>query len=137
MHFPDGTKVVVRRPQSTTWTKNATVLSRQEDGTYTVRIEAPGAAASEVLEGVGVSAITVLITVPGENFTPGPIDARLIGHSKGIKQIPLERGLIMASDKYKAKCGAKEKATRKAAKAEKGIAKGQSVGAWSRARRAA
>ena len=120
IRFPSGMKVKVQRSSSKV---DATVVSRQEDGTYTVRVEAPGAAALEELAGVVVSSITV----SAETFEPGPIDARLIGQSKGIKQILLERGLITASTKLNATCGAVEKNARKAAKAEKGIAKGESV----------
>jgi len=64
--FPAGFKVEVQRSGERKLTKDATVVSRQEDGTYTVSIGAPGAAAAEVLEGVGVSSITV----PAETFKP-------------------------------------------------------------------
>jgi hypothetical protein len=97
--FPAGFKVEVQRSGERKLTKDATVVSRQEDGTYTVSIGAPGAAAAEVLEGVGVSSITV----PAETYKPGPIDERLIGHSKGVKQILMERGRIEPGFKCKAR----------------------------------
>ena len=99
------------------------VVSRQEDGTYTVSIGAPGAAAAEVLMGVGVSSITV----PAETFKPAPIDERLIGHSKGVKQILMERGRIEPGSKCKAACGSKENKARSATKAEQGIGQNESA----------
>ena len=121
--FPAGFKVEVQRSGERKLTKDATVVSRQEDGTYTVSIGAPGAAAAEVLEGVGVSSITV----PAETYKPGPIDERLIGHSKGVKQILMERGRIEPGFKCKAACGSKEKKARTAAKAEQGIGQNESA----------
>ena len=56
-----------------------------------------------------------------------PIDARLVGQSKGITQILLERGVIKLKSKLKAACGAKEKKARKDAKAEEGIGQHESV----------
>ena len=103
--FPAGFRAEVKRSGKRKLTKDATVASRQEDGAYAVFIEAPRAAAAEVLEGAGVASITV----PAETYKPGPIDERLIGHSKGAKQIPMERGLIEPGLKCKAACGSKEK----------------------------
>ena len=104
-------------------TKDATAVSRQKNGTYRVSIEASGAAAAEVLEGVGVASITV----PAETYRPGPIDERLIGHSKGVRQILMECGLIGPGSKCKAACGPKEKKARTAAKVRQGIGQNESV----------
>ena len=121
--FPDGFKVEVKRSGERALIKGATVVSRQEGGKYTVSIEEAGRAEDEVLEGVDVSAITV----PAATYKAGPVDARLVGHSKGIKQILLERGLYEAGSKLKSSCGAKEKKARTAAKADHGIGQNESV----------
>jgi len=51
----------------------------------------------------------------------------LIGHSKGIKQVLLERQLVDPTTKLKGACTAAGKAKRKAAMGEAGIGKGGSV----------
>ena len=79
--------------------QGATVVS-SEDGKYTVAIEVDGCAEDEVLEDLDAS----VIVVPAETFKAGPIDARLVGHSKGITQNLLERGVIKSKSKLKALC---------------------------------
>ena len=51
----------------------------------------------------------------------------LIGHSKGIKQVLLERQLFDPTTKLKGACAAAGKVKRKAAMGEAGIGKGKSV----------
>ena len=113
--FPAGFKVGVKRSGERKLTKDATAVSRQKNGTYRVSIEASGAAAAEVLEGVGVASITV----PAETYRPGPIDERLIGHSKGVRQILMECGLIGPGFKCKAACEPNERKARTVFKAER------------------
>ena len=57
----------------------------------------------------------------------GATGASLIGHSKGIKQVLLERQLVDPTTKLKGACTAAGKAKRKAAMGEAGIGKGESV----------
>ena len=120
--FPVGLKVEVKRPGERKLRKGATVVS-SENGKYTVSIDVDGRAEDEVLEDLDASAIVV----PAETYKAGPIDARLVGQSKGITQILLERGVIELKSKLKAACGAKEKKARKDAKAEEGIGQHESV----------
>ena len=120
--FPVGLKVEVKRPGERKLRKGATVMS-SKDGKYTVSIYVDGRAEDEVLEDLDASAIVV----PAETYKAGPIDARLVGQSKGITQILPERGVIELKSKLKAACGAKEKKARKDAKAEEGIGQHESV----------
>jgi hypothetical protein len=121
--FPNGHEVEVKQTGARTWTKGATIVSSQEDGKFTVSIAVVGRAEDEVLEGVDAKALQV----PARTYEAGPIDASLVGHSKGIKQILLERELIEAESKLKGACGSKEKKTRTAAKAEEGIGQHESA----------
>ena len=77
--FPVGLKVEVKRPGERKLRKGATVVS-SENGKYTVSIDVDGRAEDEVLEDLDASAIVV----PAETYKAGPIDARLVGHSKVI-----------------------------------------------------
>jgi len=121
--FPVGYKVEVQRPGERKWTKGVTIVSTQEGGKYTVSIKVADREVDEVIEDVDASAINV----PAATYKPGPIDEALIGHSKGVKQILMERGLIESKSKLKATCGAKEKKERTAAKAKQGIGQHESV----------
>ena len=49
--------------------------------------------------------------------------AALVGHSKGIQQILLERGVIAETSKLNGKCGTADRKKRKAAKQAVGISK--------------
>jgi len=57
----------------------------------------------------------------------GATGASLIGHSKGIKQVLLERQLVDPTTKLKGACTAAGKAKRKTVMGEAGIGKGGSV----------
>ena len=119
-----GADVEIQRPGSRAWRK-ASVVS-QNNGKYTVKIcEAESArdVQDPVLANVDVSSIRA----PAETYNKGPIDVRLVGHSKGLKQILLERGLIDGTSRLKSKCGTADKKKRKDAKAKEGIGIGESV----------
>jgi len=74
--FPAGFEVGVQRPGERKLTKDAAVVSRREDGTYTASIGALGAAAAEVLKGVGVSSITVPAETPFHRGALGVIERK-------------------------------------------------------------
>ena len=124
VEFATGADVEVQRPGSRTWVK-ASVVSRENEK-YSVQIcEAEPArdAGDRVLADVDVSSLQV----PAETYKRGTVDVRLVGHSKGLKQILLERGLIDGTSRLKAKCGTADKKKRKEAKAKEGIGIGESV----------
>jgi len=104
VYFPEGTVIEVQRAETKAWTKGAHVLSRDGDK-CTVQV------GSEVLADVAVSRIQVPLAL----HKVGPIADNLIGHSKGIKRILLERNLITPASKLKGACTSAGKAKRKAA----------------------
>jgi len=106
----------VQRAETKAWTKGAHVLSRDGDK-CTVQV------GSEVLADVAVSRIQAPLAL----HKVGPIADNLIGHSKGIKRILLERNLITPASKLKGACTSAGKAKRKAAMGEAGIGKGDSA----------
>ena len=87
---------------------------------YKVRVgDGDGAVEVEL----GVSSITV----PAVTLKPGPVPEVLIGHSKGLKQILLERGLITVGEKTKGACDTNDKKKRMATKAQSGIGQTESA----------
>ena len=87
---------------------------------YKVRVgDGDGAVEVEL----GVSSITV----PAVTLKPGPVPEVLIGHSKGLKQILLERGLITVGEKTKGACDTNDKKKRIAAQGQSGIGQTESA----------
>ena len=86
-------------------------------------------AAPEELKGVAVSRIRPphVLHKASTIGASGATGASLIGHSKGIKQVLLERQLVDPTTKLKGACTAAGKAKRKAAMGEAGIGKGDSA----------
>ena len=72
------------------------IVSREEDNSYTFRFPS-----DDVVSGVSVASIQV----PVATYKKGPVPAALVGHSKGMQQILLERGVIAEStSKLNGKC---------------------------------
>jgi hypothetical protein len=94
------------------------VVSREEDNTYTLRFPS-----DDVVSGVSVASMQV----PVATYKKGPVPAALVGHSKGMQQILLERGVIAETSKLNGKCGTADRKKRKAAKQAVGIGKGESI----------
>ena len=60
-------------------------------------------------------------------YKKGPVPAALVGHSKGMQQILLERDVIAETSELNGKCGTADRKKRKAAKQAVGIGKGESI----------
>jgi len=120
--FPVGEIIEARMPkEKKKYTKGVTVVARQEDNTYTLRYPLMG---EEVVRGVDVANMQMPVAV----FKKGQVPDELIGQSKGLKQIPLERGLIdESSPELKCKCGPKEKEKLRFKKQVNGIGAGEST----------
>jgi len=113
--FNEGAVVEAKRPGgSRAWEKGCEVVSQQPDGTYSIKFGSTSVGGVAGGDGVGeggvgegrgegvvgrggeiVSGVPVhFIQVPSKKFKSGVAHAELVGHSKGIKQILLERDLI-------------------------------------------
>ena len=69
------------------------------------------------------------IRVPLQKFKKGPVPPCFVGHSKGVKQILLERELINEAEvkKFRSRCTSKHRKENRDAQAAKGVAEGGSV----------
>jgi hypothetical protein len=147
--FSEGAVVEAKRPGSRTWEKGCEVMSVEPDGTYWVLFGSSSVGGDvgggEVDGGGGggdgggeiVSSVPVhFIQVPSKRFKSGVAHAELVGHSKGIKQILLERGLIneqqaktnpKSGQKGKCELLSKKKRAEQAEGGESGLGVGESV----------
>ena len=126
LYFEVGARVEAQRPGQAGkgWTKDAEVVRRVErvgeGDTYLVRFK----------EGEEAVSVDVgKMQMPLVQFEAGTLGAghALIGHSKGLKQICMERDLVKPDSKMNGVCGSKQRKERKEAMASTGIGKEESV----------
>lgn len=109
------------------------MLSREPDGSYTLLFAAYSAGARAGQEAALVPEETITgihassMKAPLVKFKKGPVDPRLLGHSKGAKQILLERKVIEVSCGLNACCSSKQRQKRKSERGAAGIEKGESA----------